>query len=165
MARALCDQGTPHRREALEEAILDHLGQYSDPDMVRQLLERQVQDSNTSDEAELARVSSRLAVLEQGFLNDLDRVDRGIMTESEYLKRQEARRQEQDGLQARKADLVTSVAVQRDREAQTASVPVKVRSFLEDFQDMDVRQSKAILQGIIKAAHVWNDGRIVLEFR
>jgi hypothetical protein len=28
-----------------------------------------------------------------------------------------------------------------------------------------VRQAKAILQGIIKAAHVFNDGRIELEFR
>jgi len=36
---------------------------------------------------------------------------------------------------------------------------------MEDFRDMDVRQAKAILQGIIKAAHVFNDGRIELEFR
>ena len=50
-------------------------------------------------------------------------------------------------------------------EAQCAAVPVKVRTFLEDFQEMDVRQAKAILQGIIKAAHVSNDGRIELEFR
>ena len=110
-------------------------------------------------------VSKRLSELEQGFLNDLDRVDRGIMTEPEYLKRQEIRRQEQGGLLARKAALEASVAAQRDLAAQAAAVPVKVRSFLEDFQDMDVRQAKAILQGIIKAAHVFNDGRIELEFR
>ena len=50
-------------------------------------------------------------------------------------------------------------------EAQAAAVPVIVQSFLQDFQGMDVRQAKAILQGIIKAAHVWKDGRIDLEFR
>ena len=165
MAKALCEEGGSHRKEALEEAILDHLGQYSDPELVRELLEGQGQELDTRCEAELAMVSKRLSELEQGFLNDLDRVDRGIMTEPEYLKRQEIRRQEQGGLLARKAALEASVAAQRDLEAQTAAVPVKVRSFLEDFQDMDVRQAKAILQGIIKAAHIFNDGRIELEFR
>ena len=87
------------------------------------------------------------------------------MNEAEYLKRQDVRRQEQEGLQASKAELETTVAVQRDMAAQTEAVPVKVRSFLEDFQGMEVRQAKAILQGIIKAAHVFNDGRIELEFR
>ena len=50
-------------------------------------------------------------------------------------------------------------------EAQASTVPIKVRTFLEDFQAMDVRQGKAILQTILKAAHIWNDGRIELEFR
>ena len=44
-------------------------------------------------------------------------------------------------------------------------MPVKVESFLEDFQRMAVPEAKAILQGIIRAAHVYNDGRIELEFR
>ena len=165
MARALCADSLSHRQEALEEAILDHLGQYSDPEMVRELLEAHGQESDTSDEAELGRVTGRMAELEQGFLNDLDRVDRGIMTEPQYLTRQEARRQEQEGLQSRKVDLEASVAAQRDMEAQVDAVPVKVGTFLENFQNMDVRQAKAILQGIIKAAHVWNDGRVELEFR
>ena len=63
------------------------------------------------------------------------------------------------------ADLEASVASQRELEAQAAPVPVKVRSFLEDIQGMEVRQAKAILQGIIKAAHVFSDGRIEMEFR
>ena len=87
------------------------------------------------------------------------------MTEKEYLKRQEVRREEQGRLQPRKGELEASISAQRDMEAQAEAVPVKVRSFLEDFQEMDVRQAKAMLQGIIKAAHVWNDGRIELEFR
>ena len=164
MSRAQCE-GNTHHREPLEEAILEHLGQYVDPDRVRQLLEAQGQELDTKAEAELARVTRRSAELEQGFLNDLERVDRGIMTEPEYLKRQEARRQEQEGLKSRKAESEASVAAQRDMEAQAAAVPVKVRSFLEDFQDMDVRQAKAILQGIIKAAHVFSNGKIELEFR
>lgn len=164
-SQARCDQARSHRREALEEAVLGHLGQYSDPDMVRELLEAQGQEKDTRDEAELDRVTGRLAELEQAFLNDLDRVDRSVMTESEYLKRQEVRREEQQGLQSRKVDLEASVAAQRDMEAQTKAVPVKVGTFLEDFRGMDVRQAKAILQGILKAAHVWNDGRVELTFR
>ena len=50
-------------------------------------------------------------------------------------------------------------------EAQAVAVPVKVGSFLEDFQGMDVRQAEAILQGIIQAARVFSDGGIELEFR
>ena len=165
MSSALCTEGKNHRQDALEEAILGHLGQYSDPDVVRQLLEAQGQECDHQAEQELARANKRLVELEQAFLNDLDRVDRGIMTEPEYLKRQEVRRREQEELQALKVDLEAAVAAQRDMEAQTAAVPVKVRSFLEDFQEMDVRQAKSILQGIIRAAHVWNDGRIDLEFR
>jgi hypothetical protein len=68
-------------------------------------------------------------------------------------------------LQPRKAELEASVAAQKDMETQAAAVPVKVRSFMEDFRDMEVPQAKAILQGIIKAAHVFKDGRIELEFR
>ena len=165
MAAALCEQGSPHRKEALEETILNHLGQYSDPDMVRQLLEVQGQEKDTRAESELTRANKRLGELQQGFLNDLERVDRGIMTEEQYLLRQRERDTEQVGLKARQAELVATVAAQKDMEATVTAVPVKVRSFLEDFQDMDVRQAKGILQGILKVARVFNDGRVELEFR
>ena len=164
-ARDFCADARSHRQKSLEDAVLEHLSQYSDPEMVMELLEAQGQETDNRDEAELTRVNARLAELERGFLNDLDRVDREIMTESEYLKRQEIRRQEQEGLQPRKAELEASVAAQQDMEAQAAAVPVKVRSFVEDFRDMEVPQAKAILQGIIKAAHVFKDGRIELTFR
>ena len=38
-------------------------------------------------------------------------------------------------------------------------------NFMEAFQAMDLRQQKAQLQIILKAAHVYRDGRIELEFR
>ena len=164
-ARDFCAEARSHRQKSLEDAVLEHLSQYSDPEMVMELLEAQGQETDNRDEAELTRVITRLAELERGFLNDLDRVDRAVMTEAEYIKRQEVRRQEQEGLQPRKAELEASVAAQKDMESQAAAVPVKVRSFMEDFRDMEVPQAKAILQGIIKAAHVFKDGRIELTFR
>ncbi len=139
MSRARCDEAVAHRREHLETSVLEFLGQYTDPAVVQELLDVQGQEADTRAVTELARVTARLGQLEQGFLNDLDRVDRGIMTEAEYLKRQELRRGEQERLQVRKVDLDAAIAAQRDMEAQVASVPVNVRSFLEEFRDMDVR--------------------------
>ena len=164
-AKDFCADARSHRQKSLEDAVLEHLSQYSDPEMVMELLEAQGQETDNRDEAELTRVNTRLAELERGFLNDLDRVDRAVMTEAEYLKRQEVRRREQEELQLRKAELEAAVAAQKDIEAQAAAVPVKVRSFMEDFRDMEVPQAKAVLQSIIKAAHVFKDGRIELEFR
>jgi site-specific DNA recombinase len=165
MARALCEQRGSHRKELLEEAILAHLGQYDDPEKVRELLQAQDTQTDSRQEQELSQATARLSELETGMLNDLDRLDRKIITEAEYTKRAEVRRREQDTLQARKGELEASIAAQGDREAQATAVPVRVSSFLEDFQGMDVVNAKAILQTILKAAHVWKDGRIELEFR
>ena len=165
MSAALCGEGRNHRQDALEEAILDHLGRYSDPVVVRQLLVAQGEETDHRADQELARANKRLVELEQAFLNDLDRVDRGIMTEPEYLKRQEVRRQEQTELQTQKADLEATVRLQNELEATVTTVPAKVQSFLEDFQRMDVREAKAVLQSILKAAHVFSDGRLEIEFR
>jgi site-specific DNA recombinase len=164
-ARALCAYSVYHRMEPLEAAILEYLGQYSDPDKVRELLQAQDTQADTRQEQELTRVTARLKELETGMLNDLDRLDRKVITEAEYTKRAEVRRQEQPALQALKEELETGIAAQRDREAQAKAVPVKVRSFLADFQGMEVVKAKAILQTIVKAAHVWKDGKIELEFR
>jgi site-specific DNA recombinase len=160
-----CGERNPHRKDALEDAILEHLGQYTDSETVRELLQAQGEETDIRAEAELASVTARLGELETGFLNDLDRVDRGVMTEPEYLKRQGVRRLEQEGLTRRQAELEAEVAAQRGMESQVCAVPVKVRSFLEDFRGMPVPQAKAVLQGILKAVHVWKDGRLELEFR
>lgn len=68
--------------------------------------------------------------LQQGFLNDLERVDREIMTEAEYLERQEVRRKERNGLEDRKVELESTVAAQRDVKIQSETVPVKIRHSL-----------------------------------
>ena len=44
-------------------------------------------------------------------------------------------------------------------------LPGAVGSFLEEFQGMGVRQQKAQLQTILKAAYVNKDNSIELEFR
>lgn len=164
-AIARCPYNNGHAAHRLEAAVLDFLGQYDDPDRVRELLLVQDTEYDNRQEQELSGATARLQELETGMLNDLDRLDREIITEAEYTKRAEVRRQEQAVLEDRKVELESSIAVRRDREAQTKSVPVKVRSFMEDFQGMEVTRAKAILQTIVKAAYVWRDGRIEVEFR
>ncbi len=44
-------------------------------------------------------------------------------------------------------------------------MPGRTWSFLQDFQELDVRQQMGHLKTILKAAHVHRDGRIDLEFR
>ena len=164
-AKVLCPYNNGHMSHNLEAAVLEFLGQYSDPAKVRELLAANDTKADRRQEQELSKVVARLGQLEQAFLNDLDRVDRHILNEAEYLKRQEVRRTEQASMEARKVDLQAAVQEQRNREAQAKSVPVKVGSFLNDFQTMEVTRAKAILQGILKAAYIWKDGRIEVEFR
>ena len=165
MAAAYCAESVSYRKERLEAAVLEYLGQYADPAIVREMLQAQEVETDNRAEGELATITARLAQLEQAFLNDLDRVDREVLTEAEYLKRQEVRRQEQERLAVRKEDLEAVVAAQRDLAAQATAVPLKVGSFLEEFGNMDVPRAKAALQTVLKAAHIYSDGTIELEFR
>ena len=164
-ASARCDTLNSHRADRLEPAVLDFLGQYEDPVKFRELVQAQDTEVDSRQEQELIRASARLKELETGMLNDLDRLDRAIITEAEYTKRAEVRRDEQAALQARKDELEASIIVHRESEAQANSVPDQVRSFMADFQDMEVPRAKAILQTILKSAHVWKDRRVELEFR
>ena len=44
-------------------------------------------------------------------------------------------------------------------------VPKAITTFEEAFQNLETREQKAQLQTILKAAHVYKDGKIELEFR
>ena len=165
MAQALCGDQISHRKEALEGAVLIFLGQYSDPARVRELLNAQETMVDNHQEQELAKTTTRLIELEKAFLSDLDRVDRGILTETEYVKRQEARRHEQGGLEATKVELEAAIKRVRNAAAQAERVPEAIGSFLEDFRHLPIQQAKAELQSIVKAVHVSQDMRLEVEFR
>jgi Ca2+-binding EF-hand superfamily protein len=42
---------------------------------------------------------------------------------------------------------------------------ITIKTFEEAFHSLELRQQKAQLQTILKAAHVYKDGKIELEFR
>ena len=85
--------------------------------------------------------------------------------EIEFAKANTAAREEAAALEERRVTLVARLVQERDRAAMVAKVPTQIGAFIEDFQNLDPRLQKAQLQTILKAVHVWNDGRIELEFR
>ena len=68
-------------------------------------------------------------------------------------------------MEARRDELKSWVGEQRERVSAAERLPGAIGSFLEDFQAMEVRQQKAQLQTILKAAYVNKDDHLELEFR
>ena len=94
-----------------------------------------------------------------------DLLKRGILTEQEFTRANETARQQAKALEARKAELTDWLKREHDKAALIENVPRQIKSFLEAFEEMDPRQQKAQLQTLLKAAYVYRDGRIELEFR
>lgn len=163
--RARCEVYNGHSASKLERAILEHLAQYDDPERVRELLaESGNRDTSTAHE-ELWRVERRLAELERDFLSNLELLKRGVLDEQDFLRANASRKQERTALEHRRAELAAEAKDVQTRTAMASTLPARVRGFLDDVNHLEVRKSKALLQGILSAAHVYRDGRIELEFR
>lgn len=164
-SRALCAYYNGHSAPRLEAAILEYLGQYSDPERVRALLAEAAPREAERAERELEAIDRRLVALDGDFQQNLDLLKRGVLDEAEFVRANQARRQERQALEARRAELAERVEADRGRAEAAAALPIRVRSFLEDFAALDTRRAKALLQTILKAAHVYRSGEIELEFR
>ena len=164
-SRARCAYYNGHAAPKLEAAILEHLGQYSDPKKVRELLDASEKREVERREAELRQVERRMAELEADFAKNLELLKREVLNEEEFRKANEARRDERTRLEGRQAELAEWLSEQHQRQEAVESLPARVGSFLEDFQSLDVRRAKALLQTILKAARVYRDDHIELEFR
>ena len=116
-------------------------------------------------EAELVGVEQALSKVEGQFLQHLDLLQREVISEPEFIKANEAARSQVGALEARRDELRIWVGKQRERVSAAERLPGAINSFLEDFQGMEVRQQKAQLQTILKAAFVKKDDSIELEFR
>ena len=164
-SRAACEYANGHSAPKLEAAILEYLGQFSDPARVEALVAASRPSDLEALQARLEAVTRRLADLDRDFHQNLDLLKRGVLDETDFMRANAARREERAHLEAARTDLEARVQTARARMTDLAAVPVKVRSFLEDFGSLDVRRAKARLQLILKAIHVWRDGRVDLEFR
>jgi len=163
-SREHCAYPNGHSARRLEAAVLEYLGRYSDPDTVRELLAADATDAAGRAAAELRKVERDLAALDEDFQRNLDLLKRGILDEAEFVKANTARRTERAALETKRAELSEQDAAEHARQRTAATLPARVRSFLEDVQAMDVRQAKPLLAAIVKAVHVYRD-TLELEFR
>lgn len=46
-----------------------------------------------------------------------------------------------------------------------SSLPEKIKTFTESFEEMETPKAKAILQTILEAVYIFNDNRIEIAFR
>jgi hypothetical protein len=117
-------------------------------------------------EVELKRVEKRLADLDIQFLMQLDGLlKRKVLNEHEFAKANEVARSQKADLEARKDELTSLLCKVRATEAMVEKVPRVIKTFEEAFQSLESRQQKVQLQTILKAANIYKDGRIELEFR
>jgi len=70
------------------------------------------------------------------------------------------RKDERTSLEGKQGELAAWLENQ-DQAAETATaLPAKISSFIEDFENLETRRAKALLQPILKAMHVYFGGRL-----
>ena len=90
---------------------------------------------------------------------------RDVLSEAEFRKANEVARTQSTALETRRDELAQWLEEQRTRVSTAERLPGAIKSFLADFESLDVRHQKAQLQAILKSAYVYRDDRIELEFR
>ena len=158
----------PHGLEAAKtagESPWDYLGEFSDPELVKQHLALGQAEEMEQKEAELAGVSKALTDLEGQFLRHLDLLKRDVLSETKFSKANEVARSQTTALETRREELSSWLEERRARVSTAERLPGAIQSFLADFEGLDVRHQKAQLQAILKPAYVFRDDRIELEFR
>ncbi len=165
-SRALCSVSNGHSAPKLEKAILEYLGQFSDPQLVREYLSAMDREEVEKHEKELHQVEKRLAEYDTKFLSRLDDLlKREVLSEKEFNQANQSARAENATLESRRQVLADLVMKERFRTSLADTLPESISSFLTAFELLDIRQQKVNLQSILKAAHIYHDGRIELEFR
>ena len=163
-SRAMCAHYNGHSAPKLETAVLEYLGQFSDPETVKRHIEAADREEMSTRESELKAVETGLTELDAQFTQNLGFLRRGILNETEFVKANDIVRHQASALKERKESLAQWVDEQKQRAKTREEVPGLIKAFLEDFQTLDPRLRKSHLQTILKAAHVRRDA-IELEFR
>jgi len=145
-------------------AVLEYLGQFSDPELVKQHIEAADREEMSTRELELNDVEAGLVELDAQFTQNLGFLRRGVLNEQEFVKANKMARDQMSGLHERRESLAQWVDEQKERSAARDRTPGLIETFLEDFEAMDPRVRKSHLQTILKAAHISRD-TIELEFR
>jgi hypothetical protein len=163
-SREMCATYNGHAAHKLEKAVLEYLGQFSDPKRVREHMQAAERREVGKKEAELKAANRGMSDIQTQFMQHLDLLKRDVLTEDEFVKANEGLRSHKTALESRKADLEVWLSQQKGKVSAAERMPVAIRSFVEDFGRLEVRVQKARLQEILKAVHVHRE-RIEVEFR
>ena len=160
-----CTYYNGHNARRLEPAVLEYLGQFSDPARVTELLKQSGATELIRKKTELTKLERRLKSLDSDFHKNLDYLKRGLLNEEEFSKANVERRDERASVEMRLAELREELHRAETTRESIASLPERITSFVESFEQLEVPKAKAMLQMILKGAYVWTDGRVELEFR
>ena len=164
-SKGLCSTYNGNAAAKLENAILEYMGEFSDPIRVRLYLAITEKQDAEKYEVELKQIDKRLAEMETQFLSQLDGLlKRKVLTEQEFAKANETARSQKADLEARKEELSKLLSQAKASEAMIEKVPTAIKTFEEAFKSLETREQKAQLQTILKAVHIYKDGKIELEF-
>ena len=160
-----CTYHNGHNAKRIEPAVLEYLGQFSDPAQVARLLKEAGATELNRKKTELTKLDRRLKSLDSDFHKNLDYLKRGLLNEEEFSKANVERRDERATLEMRLAELREELHRPEINRESITSLPARITSFVESFEQLEVPKAKAMLQMILKGAYVWTDGRVELEFR
>ena len=114
---------------------------------------------------ELTRIERDLRQLDEDFLKDRDRLNRGVYNGDDFVHSNIARRGCRKALEKRRDALIRQREKASEQETLMRTLPVIVRSFVADVPDIDPREAKVQLQSIVKAVQLHRDRHIEVEFR
>lgn len=164
-SRAACAYYNGHAAKKLETAVMEYLGEFSDPKRVAELLNETSKTDLKRKTTELAKLEKKLASLDQDFKKNLEYLKKDLLSEEEFAKANTFQRDKRAATEARLADLRTDLEIAESQQASASALPDQIKSFVESFEDLETSKAKAILQTILKSVHVWRGGKIEMEFR
>ena len=164
-AREACEYYNGHASKKLETAVLEYLGQFSDPKRVAELVSESSKSDLARSKRELKRLEKKLVGLDGDFQKNLEYLKKGLLNEEEFGAANVQRRDERTKTQIRLAELREALAKAEAAQESTSALPAQIGSFLESLESLEARKAKAILQTILDEAHIWRDGKIELKFR
>ena len=160
-----CNYSNGHSARRFEPAVLEYLGQFSDPARVAQLLKGSGGTELKRKKSELAKLEGRLKSLDTDFHQNLTFLKRGLLNDEEFSKANAEHRTERTSAEKRLAELREELNRGETARESITSLPERIGSFTESFERLDVPMAKAMLQMILKGAYVWTDGKVELVFR
>lgn len=164
-AREGCEFYNGHASKKLETAVLEYLGQFSDPKRVAELLFESSKSDLARSKRELKRLEKKLAGLDTDFQKNLEYLKKDLLNEEEFGVANALRRDERAKTEIQLAELREVITTAETASETTSALPNQISSFLKSFESLPVHKAKAILQTILNEAHIWRDGKIELKFR